>query len=150
MRGLVKLIIVIVVIYVVWTTVRPWAREQLASVSADPSSESGPGSACVSAAASATEAWGSGLGRFVNPPIDREAWSTFRAGVEGQIGSARSACGCADDSCAAARDALSDLSSLVRDLDSAVQSGSPPPGDLVQRQESIDDRINHASDLARD
>lgn len=149
MRGLVKVIIFVTVIYFVWTIGRPWVEQRFSNSPAVPSS-GGPGSACVNAAMSASEAWGSGLGRFVNPPVDRDAWSTFRAGVEGRIDSARSACGCADDSCAAARDALTDLSSLVRELDSAVQFGSPPPTDLVQRQKSIDDTINHASALARD
>ncbi len=146
MRALIKLVILVAVLYFAWTLSRPW-RERLGS-SADESAGGGT-SPCVSAAMAASDAWGSGIGRFVNPPVDREAWSSFRSDIDGRISSAQSECGCFDDSCATARQALSELSSLVSDLDSSVQSGSPPDNDLAQRQESVDRAIEHAGDLAR-
>jgi len=44
---------------------------------------------------------------------------------------------------------MSDLRSLVSEMDSSLRSGSPPPSDLVQRQEAIDTKIEAAAALAR-
>ena len=44
---------------------------------------------------------------------------------------------------------MRDLRSLSSDLDSAIRGGTPPPSDLVQRQEAIDKQIDEAADLTR-
>ena len=44
---------------------------------------------------------------------------------------------------------MSDLRSLVSEMDSSLRSGSPPPSDLVQRQEAIDNAVNTARDQAK-
>ena len=44
---------------------------------------------------------------------------------------------------------MRDLRSLVAEMDSSLRGGLPPPSDLVQRQEAIDNAISSAHDLAQ-
>jgi hypothetical protein len=145
---LVKLVIVIAALYLGWKYVLPKVKEKLDSSSTS-SSASNVGSACVDRAAAASEAWGSGLGRFVNPPIDLNEWGGFRADIETKIARAQAECGCAEESCRAAKSALGDLRALIAEIDAAARSGMPPPSDAVQRQEAIDEAITAAGELAK-
>ncbi|HEY8182970.1 MAG TPA: hypothetical protein VII32_12065, partial [Thermoanaerobaculia bacterium] len=97
----------------------------------------------------AGDTWGSGVGRFANPPYDAAAWDDFRSRIEKQARQAQEKCLCGDAACNTAKGAMSDLRSLVNEMDSALRSGSPPPSDLVQRQEAIDNAINAARDAAK-
>lgn len=150
---LVKVVIVAVVALVIWKKGIPWWNERhgasSSSSSAPAPAASSADDSCVSAAESAGESWGSGIGKFANPPYDLSAWDDFRSRVEQRIGSAEQKCNCPADSCTTARAAMNDLRSLVRDLDSSIRSGSPPPSDIVQRQESIDNAITSAREHAR-
>lgn len=143
---LVKLIVAVALVFVVWRYGIPWAKKQLNGHTA---SDASTDSSCVTAARQASEAWGSGLHSFVNPPYDLNAWSSFRGGVETKVADAESACSASSQSCEAARGAMSDLRSLVTELDAAITKGSPVPEDAAQRQEGIDARIDAAADLAR-
>ena len=147
-KTLIKIAIIVVIVLVVWKKGIPWWNEHHPAAGAA-TSNSSPGDACVSAAASASEAWGSGVGRFANPPYDLGAWDGFRSRVDQSTREATNKCSCAADSCMTARTAMSDLRNLVSELDGSIRSGSPPPSDIVQRQESIDNAINSARDLAR-
>jgi hypothetical protein len=145
---LIKWIVIIAIAYFAWTVVVPWVKNQgpvgrAASISTATGDDS-----CVGEAERASETWGSGLSQFANPPYDLNAWSSFRSRVETQIGRAESKCGCANESCAKVRSAMGDLRSLVSDLDNTIRNGTSPDG-IVQRQESIDNRINDARDLQR-
>jgi hypothetical protein len=143
---LVKWIVIIVLAVVAWKYALPWTKRQIkGNASSAVSSEN----SCVAAAQRASEAWGSGLHSFVNPPYDLGAWSSFRSGVEAKITSAESECRASCQSCDAARGAMSDLRSLVGELDTAITRGSPPPDDAVQRQEAIDRKIDSAAELAK-
>jgi hypothetical protein len=143
---LVKWVVVIVVVVAAWKYGIPWAKQKLqggaiSAVSTDNS--------CVAAARRASEAWGSGLHSFVNPPYDLGAWSSFRDGVEKKIATANFQCRASSQSCDTARNAMSDLRNLIAELDGAITNGSPVPDDAVQRQEVIDTKIEAAADLAR-
>jgi hypothetical protein len=94
----------------------------------------------------ASESWGSGIAQFANPPYDLAAWSTYRSGVESKIAAAEAKCTCANESCAKVREAMRDLRGLVADMDGSMRNGSSP-GNIVQRQEAVDDRINEGRDL---
>jgi hypothetical protein len=142
---LVKLIVIIALLFVAWKYAIPWAKKQ---VNRPTASSASTDSSCVTAARQASEAWGSGLHRFVNPPYDLGAWSSFRGGVETKIAAAESECSASSQSCDAARGAMSDLKSLIAELDTAITKGSPVPEDAVQRQEAIDAKIEAAADLA--
>ena len=143
---IVKVIVLIAVLYVGWKYGLPWLqRQQSGGTTTHANAQSG----CPGAAARASEAWGSGLHNFVNPPYDLAAWSSFHDSVESKIASAESECTCGSESCNKARAAMRDLRSLLSDLDSAIRNGSPPPSDLVQRQEAIDKQIDEAADLTR-
>jgi hypothetical protein len=104
---------------------------------------------CASAASAAGDTWGSGVGRFANPPYDLNGWDDFRSRVEQQARRAEEKCLCAETACTTAKSAMNDLRSLVAEMDTALRSGSPPPSDLVQRQEAIDNAINSARDAAK-
>lgn len=140
---LLKWIIVIAIIVAVYRVGIPWLKKQDFMRSA----ASVPADSCSHAAEDATNAWGGGLGRFVNPPYDLSAWSAFRDDVLTRIRDAERKCGCSKDSCQRARAAMSELRSLVSDLDRAIRDGSAPPSDVVQRQEGVDEAIAAAREL---
>ncbi|HEX7677847.1 MAG TPA: hypothetical protein VF713_06970 [Thermoanaerobaculia bacterium] len=143
---LLKWVVIIVLAAVAWKYAIPWAKRQIrtSSTSAVPAEDS-----CVAAAQRASEAWGSGLHSFVNPPYDLGAWSSFRGDVEKKIAAAESECHASSQSSDAARGAMSDLKNLIAELDAAITNGSPVPDDAVQRQEAIDTKIEAAAELAR-
>jgi hypothetical protein len=149
--GIVKWIVLIVVVIVVWKKGIPWFKQQgYLSSSMTSSAPAATTSSCPQRAAAASEAWGSRLSAFVNPPVDKAAWGDFRSSVEAKISSATDECRCPSESCAKAADAMNQLQSLVSTVDSAVQSGTPPPPDLAQSQERIDNTIDEAQSLARE
>jgi hypothetical protein len=142
---LIKWVIVIAVAIAAWKYALPWAKKQFdghpAAAAADNSG--------IAAAQRASEAWGSGLHRFANPPYDLGEWGRFRSDVDAKIAEADRACRESSPSCDMARDAMRDLRTLVANLDNSITSGSPPPDDAVQRQEAIDTKIDTAAALAR-
>jgi len=145
-----KWIVIIALVFGVWKYVIPWVKNEANSMgrSSNLSSASG-NSPCVSAAENASSAWGGGIGRYVNPPYDINAWSSFKSNVDGKISNAESECSCSEDSCRTARSAMGDLRALVADLDSAIHGGASPGQDIVQRQEAIDNKINDARGLVQ-
>lgn len=143
---LIKWIAIIAVAVVAWKYGEPWAKQQMHGSGTSTSSTQ---SSCTGTTQHASEAWGSGLHRFANPPYDLAAWSGFRGDVDAQIATAEAECACSLQSCETARKAMSDLRSLVSEFDTAIRNGSPPPDDAVQRQEAIDMKIDAAADLVR-
>ena len=146
MDRIIKLVIAAAIVFAAWKYVVPWVKAKGGS-GAETAVEGG-GSSCVRSAERASETWGSGLSRFVHPPYDAGAWSSFRGSVESQINAAELDCDCRKESCDKAREAMRDLRALVNDLDSTIRNGSSA-SDFVQRQEAIDNRINEAGELAR-
>lgn len=149
---IVKWLVVLVVLFAIWKYVLPWARNEAGSFGKSSSSSSSGGggnSPCISAAENASNAWGSGLNRFINPPVDVDAWSSFKRDIDSKVMDAQSACSCAEESCRKAKDALAGLRGLVSDMDGAVRSGGSPGQDIVQRQEAIDNQIEAARELVR-
>ena len=144
---IVKWLVILALIFFVWKMAMPWIQKKSAPAAAQ--SGQAADTPCVRAAAEASERWGSGLSRFASTTSETTEWQTFRGMAEGRIGSAESACGCDTPSCAKARDALRDLRGIVSDMDSALRSGSAPPGDVVQRQEAVDNTINEARSLLK-
>ena len=98
-RTLIKLIIVAAIVVVIWKKGLPWWNaHQLPTATATSSSDN----TCVSLAESASETWGSSIGRFVNPPSDLAAWDDFRSRVEQRVRSADGKCNCPAESCTTA------------------------------------------------
>ncbi|HUR79561.1 MAG TPA: hypothetical protein VM733_02260 [Thermoanaerobaculia bacterium] len=144
---IVKLLVVVAVVFVIWKYVVPMVKNP--SSRSETTTGSGVGHSCTQSAGRAAEEWAGGFARFANPPYDSMAWSTFRGRVESKIGVAERDCGCVEKSCEKSREALRDLRSLVSDFESTIRNGSDA-SDFVQRQESIDNRIEEARELARD
>jgi hypothetical protein len=143
MKAFIQILVVVVLAFVIF---KWWKNHQSAPPAAAGAS---PAQECAAAAAAAGDTWGSGVGRFANPPYDAAAWDEFRSRVEREARQAQEKCLCGDAACNTAKGAMSDLRSLVNEMDSALRSGSPPPSDLVQRQEAIDNAINAARDAAK-
>lgn len=143
MKNLIILIIIVVVAWYAWTRYGKGHTDTVATAGASASQS------CVSAASAASETWGSGVGHFANPPYDTGSWDDFRNRVETQARRAEENCLCGDAACTKAKAAMSDLRSLVAEMDTSLRSGSPPPSDLVQRQEAIDNAVNSARDAAK-
>jgi hypothetical protein len=147
---IIKLLVVVAVVFMLWKYVLPMVKNQGSRTDASTSSGgAGAGGSCVQSAERAAEEWSSGFTRFANPPFDSFAWSTFRGRVETKIGAAERDCSCSASSCEKSREAMRDLRSLVSDFESTIRNGSSA-SDFVQRQESIDNRINEAGELLRD
>ena len=148
---IVKWLVILIVVFAIWKYVLPWVREEAGGFGKSSSSASGSGnSPCISAADSASSAWGGGLNRFINPPVDADAWASFKSDVDSKIMDAQRACSCAEESCRKVKDAMTELRGIVYDMDNAVRSGGSPGQDIVQRQEEIDKKIDGARDLARE
>ena len=145
MNDLVKWIVIVAILFFVFRIGMPWLKQQ----SLGNAAVAEKSSSCGSAAERVSSAWGAGLGRFTNPPYDLGAWSSFRSDIDARVSQAETECRCAEASCEKGKAALRDLGSLVSDLDSSIRGGSPPPGDIVQRQEAIDNAIEQARDLER-
>lgn len=141
MRGLLKLAVVVVIIWAIWKIGVPWWESQQKHSS---SGKAESGSTCPAAAERASNMWGSGIGRFVNPPYDLAAWGEFRGRVEDSIRQAEKDCACSQPSCESVRRALTDLRGLIAELDTSLRNGTPPPSNIVQRQEAIDNAIEEA------
>lgn len=143
---LVKWVVAIAVVFVIWKYGVPWFKQRFSpastvnAIAADNS--------CIAAANRASDAWGSGIGRFANPPYDLDAWSTFSGGVRSDIDAAEAACNGSAESCLKVRDALHNLRALVADVDTAVRGGAPA-SDVVQRQSAIDAEFDVARELVR-
>jgi hypothetical protein len=148
---LLKWIVIIGVVVIGWKMFGPQIKEKLGSSSgrSAQSTVSGAAGVCVQEAAAASEKWGSGLSRFVNPPYDLDAWGQFRSGVDARIAVAQSRCGCDSEACTRAKGALDQLRTLVAEMDTSIRTGMPPPSDAVQRQEEIDNTIDAARDIAQ-
>ena len=147
MKRLLQLIVVIVIALLIWKKGVPWWEAHHGKSAATATASAG--GTCIEQAEHASEVWGSGIGRFANPPYDLGAWGEFRTRVDVDIAKADALCNCSDDSCTKPRQAMSDLRALVNDLDGSIRGGTPPPGDIVQRQEQIANAINAARDSLR-
>ena len=144
MRTLVIWIVVLLLVWFGWK----WVRKNQHTNSIESAGASAAQS-CTSAASSAADAWGDGVGRFANPPYDTAAWDSFRSDIESRARRAEEKCICSENACTTARRAMSDLRNLIAEMDQSLRSGSPPPSDLVQRQEAIDSAVNQARDEAK-
>src|SRR6266550_2992863 len=113
-KTLVKLAVLALVALVVWKKGIPWWNEHHGKPAA---AEASPGQGCAATAAAASETWGSGVGRFANPPYDLAGWDEFRSRVEQQARKAQEQCLCAETSCTTAKNALADLRGLVTEMD---------------------------------
>lgn len=147
MKRVVQIAVVIVLAFVIWKYGKPWFNEHITRGDGGSSAAvAGPGdsAACAQQAERASNIWGSGLARFANPPYDLAAWGEHRSRVTEAIALAEAHCLCAEENCRKVREAMGELRSLVGDLDSSIRNGTPPPGDVVQRQERIDNTIEAA------
>jgi len=142
---LIKWVILLALVFVAWKYGLPWVKNKFDSHPAAAAADT----SCVAAAQRASEAWGSGLHRFTNPPYDLGDWGRFRNDVEGKIAEANAACRESSQSSDMAREAMRDLSALIANMDNAITSGTPPPEDAVQKQEAIDTKLDTAAALAR-
>jgi hypothetical protein len=144
----IKWIVALAIVVVAWKVVLPWAKSQKFGGS-KASATGNADSSCVGSAESAANTWANGIGRFVNPPYDLNAWSSFRSDVDSKVNAAEAQCSGAEESFRKTRTALSELRGLVSELDASIRTGGAPPDGIVQRQERIDTMLNDAADLAR-
>jgi len=83
-----KWIVVVAVVVVAWKFGMPWVKAHTSPSTSTPAVATD--NACIPAADRALDVWGSGIGRFANPPYDVNAWSGFRTDVESKITAAES------------------------------------------------------------
>jgi hypothetical protein len=73
----------------------------------------------------------------------------MKSHVDDRIGIADQKCACDETACTRAKEAMGELRRMVNDVDSMIRAGSPPPSDIVQRQERVDDALNAARDAVK-
>lgn len=149
-RTLLRLVIVGAVLLFLWKQGLPWLQQhrQTASPPAGAPTGTSAGTNCVFEARAASDYWGGTISRFANPPYDMQAWDDFKSRVDGRIRRAEEKCSCSDDACRLGKQAMDELSGLVNEMDSSIRTSAPPPLDIAQRQERIDNGINDASTAA--
>src|SRR5260221_8336287 len=103
---LVKWVIVLAIVFVGWKYGLPWIKAKTGGSSSGTASTD---NTCISIAGRASEIWGSGIGKFVNPPYDMDAWSSMSASVNSSIVATSTACGCPEESCQKVQSAMRDL-----------------------------------------
>jgi len=143
---IIKWVVIALIAFFAWKFLSPYMKS-----STTPKASDHPGfvnSSCIGAADKAAQAWSSGIGRFVNPPYDLDAWGIFRSEVESKIADAQGQCACIAESCHKVQSAMNDLRSLVSDIDGTIRNGSSPDA-VAQRQEAIDRQLDEARDLVR-
>jgi hypothetical protein len=145
---LIKLIIVAVVVLILYKKGLPWLKGHQAA-SSKASVTAANDKDCAGAAAAASETWGSGVSRFNSASPDVAEWTNFRSSVDNEISSALKECGGYCESCNKGREAMQQLRSLISDFDGAIRTGNALPGDVVQKQEIIDNLIDAARELQR-
>jgi hypothetical protein len=138
----VRILGVVVVVLFTWKYGLPWWNAHQTSSSAPKTTS--PGVNCVFAARAASDFFGGNLRAFSSPPYDMTAWDEFKSHVDDRISIAGTKCSCNDDACENAKHAMSELRALMGEMDNMVRSGSPPPSDIVQRQERIDNALDAA------
>ena len=144
-----KWLVILVIAFLAWKYLSPKFLKPGNSTPASAEQGGFVNSSCIGAAEKASQAWGSGVGKFVNPPYDMDAWSVFRSDVDTKIANAEGQCACIAESCHKVQSAMHELSSLVSYLDGSLRGGTPPPDGIVQRQESIDRQLDEARELVR-
>ena len=144
MKTLILWAVILTIIWFAWDYFKKHPHTDTAASAGSSAAQS-----CTSAASLTADAWGSGVGHFANPPYDTAAWDEFRSRIESQARRAEEKCLCAEPGCSTAKGAMSDLRNLITEMDQSLRSGSPPPADLVQRQEAIDNAVNAARDQAK-
>src|SRR5688500_19834634 len=96
---LVKWVVILALLVFGWKALAPRIKGRLNTKSAATSVDARADDSCVGRATAASNAWSNGLARFVNPPYDIEAWSSFKSDVDQRISETDSACTCERDSC---------------------------------------------------
>ncbi len=118
-----------------------WWMQKRAPNTPQPRPTTSPAVSCQFEARSAADYWSSHVSRFANPPYDVSAWQDFKSTVDDRMARADEKCSCSDDACAHGREAMTELRMAVSDMDASVRTGGPPPSDLVQRAERIDQAL---------
>src|SRR5215210_7764929 len=103
MKAFIQIIVVVVIAFLIFKWWKNHQSKPTAAAGVSASQE------CAAAAGAAGDTWGSGVGRFANPPFDAAAWDEFRSRVETQARQAQERCLCGDAACNTAKSAMSDL-----------------------------------------
>lgn len=118
-----------------------WWMQKHATNTPAPRPTTAPAVSCQFEARSAADYWSSNVSHFASPPYDVSSWQDFKSTVDDRMARAEEKCSCSDDACTRGREAMTELRMAVSDMDASVRSGGPPPSDLVQRAERIDQAL---------
>ncbi len=118
-----------------------WWMQKRGTSTPAPRPTTSPAVTCQFEARSAADFWSSNVSHYSNPPYDASAWQDFKSMIDDRMARADEKCSCSDDPCTRGREAMTELRMAVSDMDASVRSGGPPPSDLVQRAERIDQAL---------
>lgn len=147
-KTLIKLLVVAAVLLFLWKKGLPWLNQQQTAKVSNAATTS-KGMNCVFEARSASEFWGGNLRAFSSPPYDMTAWTEFKSHMDDRLSRSDEKCSCSDAACTNAKEALTEMRRMVSDVDNMIRAGSPPPSDIVQRLERVDQALDRARDAAK-
>ena len=149
MKGLVKLAIVAMLLFVAYSYGRPWLEDSFGGVGLGPLGGAGSEEAhCVAVVERATESFGEKIVKHGQPPVDISRWSGAFKLEQGRVMEARQSCDCAGLACEIAREALGDLERFMQEVDSGLRQNNPPlnfarrQGEILQKLSSARRRVD--------
>ena len=150
MRKLVGLAVVAFLLYQGYKTGLPWIQDRLeiGRLGSTPVGEHGESMLCVELAEQANATFGDMVRQFSNPPIDQQAWTLAFISINGDIGSAQSACGCSSEACNTAALAVSRLRDLALSFDGIARGNARGIGNPASQQARIDELLGDARSQA--
>ena len=148
MRGFVKLVVVVAIVYFGYTRGLPWLeeRKQGKAAESEATAQTTQSANCVGLARDASESLGRDLVPLAVPPVDRAVWANALIEVGSRLTRADDACRCGTNACLEASLALSGLRQMVDKFNSGVRGGVPMTNPAYY-QERVDQHLDRAQSL---
>ena len=156
MKGLIKLALFVVVVYLAVSFGRPWLEKISGTdfgLGEMGGTNIGTAGRCVAMVERVNQDFVDRSRGVFHPRLDAEAWPPVYEATRNRLDKARNECGCfeldsaeARDGCRAAQEALSGLERMVGELDTAIREGRDI-GSPARRQEEINALLDRARRL---
>lgn len=153
MGRLASLLVLAGLLYVGYTQALPWIEARLETLdrgaeTRGASAEDDQARRCVRLAQQANDTFADLMRQFSRPPIDRQQWTGAFLAISGEVGSAQTACACAEDACGPAAEAMSELRELTLSFDGIARGTARGTSNPASRQARVEELLTEARRLA--
>jgi hypothetical protein len=156
MKGIIKLALFVVVLYVAVSFGKPWLERISGTdfgLGTMGGTDIGTADRCVSMVERANQDFADRSRSVFYPTVNPQAWPPVYEAVSNRLDKARNECGCfeldsadAREGCQAAQEALSALATMVSEFDGSIREGRGISNPAT-RQEQINAHLNRARRL---